>query len=103
MIISESRYSSASSSSIASLAGQFGWFLVDVILHVAMEALLWGIVPTVSSTGHGLTQLLILQDVDEAIAGVVAPLVTIDYRLGVKRDSVILYKQVYGFQYKVNL
>lgn len=59
-------------------------FLADVILHMTMEALLWGIVPTVSSTGHGLTQLLILQYVDEAITGVVAPLVTMDHRLGVK-------------------
>lgn len=51
--------------------------LADVILHVAMKAFQRGIVPAVTLSGHGLAQLLILQDIDEALAGVMADLVGI--------------------------
>jgi hypothetical protein len=42
---------------------------------MAVEAFLRSIVPAVAPAGHGLAELLILKDVDEAVAGVMTALV----------------------------
>lgn len=71
--------------------------LLDVILHMTMKTFLRSIIPAVSPARHGLTQFLILQDVDEAITGIVASLVRMYDRLGLKRHTVIINQLIDRF------
>ncbi len=50
----------------------------QLIFHVAEEALLWGVVPAISSPGYGLPQFDALYQLDEFDAGVVDALVAVD-------------------------
>ena len=50
----------------------------DLVLHVAEEAFLWGVIPAVAAAGHGLDEFCILQLLDEGVAGVVAALIGVD-------------------------
>ncbi len=56
-------------------------FVPDMILHMAKEAFLWGIVPAVAFFGHGLAQVLIVKDFNKTIACVMTPLVAVQDRL----------------------
>ena len=50
-------------------------FLTNEIPHVPEETLLWGILPAVSLSGHGLDKLLILLLLNECIARIMVSLV----------------------------
>ena len=60
----------------------------DLVLHVAEEALLWGVVPAVAAAGHGLDEGSVLQLLDEGVAGVVAALVGVDDDLVIQGTAV---------------
>lgn len=64
-------------------------FVADFIFHVAEKALLRGIVPAVATAGHGLAERRVAGDLTEFPAGIVAALVTVDQRFGIKRGSMV--------------
>ena len=55
---------------------------IDLILHVAEEALLGRVVPAVGPAGHGLAELAVLHQLDKPYAGVMGALVAVDQDLG---------------------
>ena len=44
---------------------------IDLVLHVAEKAFLRGVVPAVPSVGHGLAEIMVSEDLDEAAACIV--------------------------------
>ena len=65
------------------------------------EAFLRGIIPAVTATGHGLTEVRILHDLPELFSGVVAVLVTMDECFIIKGGAVFFNQDVDGLQDKV--
>ena len=56
---------------------------------MSKKTFLWGVIPTVAATGHGLDKLTVPEFLDECIAGVVAALITVDNCFIIQRASVL--------------
>jgi len=53
---------------------------MQLVFHVAEERFLRSVVPTVASSGHGLKQFLLLDEILELIARVMDPLIRVNHR-----------------------
>ena len=75
---------------------------IDLIFHMTKEGLLWCVIPAVCFPGHGLSQITVLQQLDEFYAGIVCTPVTVDQCFCMERYLVLLHQLLHSFQYKIN-
>ena len=82
----------------AGTAGQ-----VDLILHVAEEALLGCVIPAVGTAGHGLAEPAVLHQLNKLYAGVMGALVTVDQDLGLQGWTMSFHQLIHGLQNGIHL
>ena len=74
---------------------------IDFILHMPEEAFLWGVIPAICFTGHGLPKLIIIQNSAKGIAGIMNSLIGVYQSFCIQRDTVILDQGFNRFQDEV--
>ncbi len=74
-----------------------------MVFHTAEKALLWGIVPVVSPSRHGLPQISVFSYFDESVACIVYTLVTVEHCPLGQRNSMILDELFYSFKDEIHL
>ena len=78
-------------------------FVSQFILHVAVKALLWGVVPAVAPARHALPKAEVVDQPYELDAGIVATLIGVNHRLRLQGNTVISLHDFDCLQHKVNL
>ena len=76
---------------------------IYLLLHVAEEAFLRGVVSAVSSTGHGLPRRAVLHELNKPHAGIMSALVAVDQRLRIERNAVLSNKIIDRIQNEIYL
>ena len=75
---------------------------IQFILHMPKEALLRCVVPTVGFSGHGLAQMIVLNDLDEFQAGVMGALIAIDQGFRMQRNAMVFNQLIHRIKDKIN-
>ena len=70
---------------------------------MAVEALLWGVIPAVATTGHRLYEVGVLELLDIGIACVMTALVAVNDGLVIQNTAVLCDKRIDRFKHKVDL